>query len=782
MLTRALFAPTALMLITAPLAAQGLTPGVPAAPAGAATNAGPAFDLSVDNIMRGPELVGTAPSLVRFSDDSRWVWFRWRRPGADTTDTSYRVRVDGGEPEAVAPVDADTLYPVDGAWSRDRQLKVFVLHGDLWLYDARVSRRRRLTDTPGPESDPAFSPDARTVYFVRDGNLNSLALADALLRQLTDIRRGAAPGPRLTAHDTTGQRGFLRAEERELFDVVRRPPHEDRGPFLPRSDTTLPRPIWLADTLHIDRWDVSPDGRWLLLSLSSRPSAARAPVMPVWMTASGYVETEEVRTKVGDAQEAGRVALVELATGAVTWPDVGLGPRAVNVEGFGWSSSGRYALLRGIAADYKDRWLWTLEPPAGLRAVDALHDSAWIGELSLDQGWIEGRDAVWFTSERTGWAHLYAANAGDSVARALTPADRHYEVRDVRRSPDGARFYFSSNETHPGEQHLYAIRSDGSGVEQRTRSDGWDDAVVSPDERWLAVLSSRANHPPELYLQPNRAGAPWRQVTESTTPEWRRNAWRLPELVLVPASDGAQVPAQLYRPARPNGAAVIFVHGAGYLQNVTRGWSYYYREYMFHHLLNDRGYTVLDLDYRGSAGYGRDWRTAIYRHMGGRDLDDQVDGARWLVRSLGVDSTRIGIYGGSYGGFITLMAMFTRPGVFAAGAALRPVTDWAHYNHWYTMRILNEPQDDSVAYRQSSPIYFAQGLQGSLLMLHGMVDDNVNYQDVVRLEQRLIELRKDNWTLASYPAEPHSFLTATSWADEYRRILRLLETNLAPRR
>ncbi|MGH9260375.1 MAG: prolyl oligopeptidase family serine peptidase, partial [Acidimicrobiales bacterium] len=206
----------------------------------------------------------------------------------------------------------------------------------------------------------------------------------------------------------------------------------------------------------------------------------------------------------------------------------------------------------------------------------------------------------------------------------------------------------------------------------------------------------------------------------------------------------------------------------------------YYREYMFHHLLAARGYHVLDLDYRGSAGQGRAWRTAVYRHMGGRDLDDQVDAARWLVRTLGADSTRIGIYGGSYGGFITLMAMFTRPGVFAAGAALRPVTDWAHYNHPYTARILNEPQTDSLSYRRSSPIYFAEGLRGHLLICHGMVDDNVHFQDTALLIQRLIELGKEHWEAAVYPVEPHAFRRADSWTDEYRRILGLFERVLTP--
>ena len=199
---------------------------------------------------------------------------------------------------------------------------------------------------------------------------------------------------------------------------------------------------------------------------------------------------------------------------------------------------------------------------------------------------------------------------------------------------------------------------------------------------------------------------------------------------------------------------------------------------MFHNLLADKGYTVLDMDYRASAGLGRDWRTAIYRFMGGKDLDDQVDGAGWLVKNHGIDPKRIGLYGGSYGGFITLMALFTTPDVFAAGAALRPVTDWAHYNHGYTSNILNIPQEDTIAYRRSSPIYHAEGLKGALLICHGMIDVNVHFQDAVRLAQRLIELKKENWELSAYPLEDHGFVEPTSWMDEYKRILKLFDTHL----
>jgi dipeptidyl aminopeptidase/acylaminoacyl peptidase len=199
---------------------------------------------------------------------------------------------------------------------------------------------------------------------------------------------------------------------------------------------------------------------------------------------------------------------------------------------------------------------------------------------------------------------------------------------------------------------------------------------------------------------------------------------------------------------------------------------------MFHHLLREKGYTVIDLDYRASEGYGRDYRTAIYRHMGGRDLEDFVDAKAYIVKNYGIDSRRVGMYGGSYGGFITLMGLLTKPNEFACGAALRSVTDWAHYNHEYTSNILNSPETDPEAYRKSSPIYFAQNLQDPLVMLHGMVDDNVQFQDVVRLSQRFIELGKKDWDLAVYPIESHGFKESYSWYDEYRRILELMEKNL----
>lgn len=736
------------------------------------------FDLSVENLMRGPDLYGYAPSMVRFSDDSRWIWFRWRRPGVDTIEASYRVPATGGTPVLVDSASADSLYPQPGTWSPDRKLKVFTLRGDLYLWDATRGTRRRLTQTQGARSNVSFAPDGRTVFFVQSDNAYALSLDEPMLRQLTDIRRGPAPRG-LAARDTTGQRGALRDDQRRLFDFVRNPPRND-NPFrtLP-ADSALPRPLYLEERQSIAGLEVSPDQRTVLVTIAERPANALTQTLPVWITETGYIETRPNRTKVGDEQNSTKAGFLDVATGAVRWVDPGLGRRRVDVSGIAWSTSGRYALLRGRSKDLEDRWLWTIGvTDSAPQVVDLLHDAAWVGGLSNAAGWIRGEETVWFASERSGFAHLYTVPAtGAAQPRAVTAADRRFEARQISQSVDGRRFFYHSNETHFGEQHCYAIGADGSGAEQLTRSEGREDCIVSPDERTLAIMHSTSNHPPELYVQPVRGGR-MTQVTESTSEDFRRYAWRVPELVMVTARDGAQVPARLFRPARPNGAGVVFVHGAGYLQEAHKWWSDYPREYMFDHLLAERGYTVIDMDYRASAGLGRDWRTGIYRHMGGTDLDDVVDGAKWLVHNAGVDSTRIGLWGGSYGGFITLMALFTQPDIFRSGAALRPVTDWAHYNHGYTAGILNEPQEDSVAYRQSSPIFFAEGLRGHLLIAHGMVDDNVNFQDAVRLVQRLIELGKDNWELAVYPVEPHGFRRTSSWVDEYRRILRLFETTL----
>jgi dipeptidyl aminopeptidase/acylaminoacyl peptidase len=751
------------------------------------------FQLTVPKIMRGPENVGREPSGIRFSPDGRWIYFQWLPPGTDWKETlrPYRVRATAGAvPERLNSAQADSLEAswADGALSPDRKRRVTAVRGDLYLVDLPGGQVRRLTNTPGvTERNPSFDREGRRIFFRRDNNVFALDLAETAVQQLTDIRNGPAPEEPKKAE---GQRAFVENEEARLLVGIRDRRWRDsldKAEREAKSAGSL-KPFYLAPGEQVRSVLPSPAGTAVLVHLTTPPKDSRTAHVPAYVTVSGYTEELPARTKVGDGLVRERVGILSVATGQVAW----FRPIASDSSGsfgslepIGWNDSGTAALLYASTRDYTVRHLVRVDAsPVTVSPVDVLRDTAWVGG-PCDQcgGWLPGDQGVWFLSEADGYNHLYTTRA-DGTGRVQRTRGK-WEVESAALTPDRTQWLLHTSEASPYERHAYLMdvaEGASAGPPIRLTTDtGGHTVTLSPDGTVLADVFSRANRPPELFLQERRGGGR-SQLTNSPTREWLSFHWIVPEIVRIPASDGVQVPARIYRPgdvgARPNGAAVIFVHGAGYLHNVTNYWSYYYREYQFHHLLASRGYIVLDLDYRGSAGYGRDWRTAIYRHMGGRDLQDQVDGVRWLSKNFGVNPERVGIYGGSYGGFITLMALFTEPKSFGAGAALRPVTDWAHYNHGYTAEILNEPQEDSVAYRQSSPIYFAEGLEDPLLIAHGMVDVNVHFQDVVRLTQRLIELGKTDWNLAAYPLEDHGFVRPDSWTDEYRRILELFETRL----
>ncbi|MCI0451145.1 MAG: prolyl oligopeptidase family serine peptidase [Candidatus Latescibacteria bacterium] len=492
-----------------------------------------------------------------------------------------------------------------------------------------------------------------------------------------------------------------------------------------------------------------------------------------------------MRTKVGDEQDEASVAFIDLEGDSLIEIDAG---EKISPSVLSWSPTADLVLLRGISEDWHDRLFMTASPEergregsVSVRIVDRFHDAAWVDGPMFDESgaWMPDGKSIWFVSEPGGWGHLYVASLS---GRRTQLTHGEFEVHYAWLDEDHERWFLVTNEGRPGSRRLWSMSLDGSNRSLVTPEPGTYDVVFARDFARAAVLHSRATSPAELYLLDASSGALDGPVTTSTTEVFRSFPWLEPEAVWFTASDGVSVPAHIFKPERyggtPNGAGVIFIHGAGYLQNVLDGWGFYYREFMFHHFLASRGYTVLNVDYRGSAGYGRDCRTAIYKHMGGRDLDDVVDGARYLVREHGVGAKQVGTYGGSYGGFLTLMAMFKYPKEIAAGSALRSVTDWAHYNHGYTVRILGTPAGDPEAYRRSSPIYFAEGLEGDLLMLHGLRDDNVLAEDILRLSQRLIELGKEDWELSLHPVERHGYRRAASWTDQITRTFKLFQRTL----
>jgi dipeptidyl aminopeptidase/acylaminoacyl peptidase len=734
----------------------------------------------------------------------------WRREG-DAGDSLY-VSTRGGTPRRVTLEERKALPAQNGDYTKDFTRKVYSRNGDIFLLDIKRGSETQLTNTLATEFNAHFLANEQTISFEREGNIFTRDLGSGLERQVTNIRTGVKtpPDPQKTDLQKT-----IEKQQLELFDVLRKRKNDrDAAKKLQELlEQKKPKPFYIGQK-NAFALSLSPDARFVTFILSQSAQDAKRAIVPSYVTESGFTEDIPARTKVGEPQakfefyvydivrDTALPVKVDSLDGLISAKTISAKagsdsikakpqPRSVYYAGPYWSDEGHRAFMQVFSQDNKDRWIVLLnaEKAAFSTLLDHQRDSAWIGGPGVATfgspdgsiGWMPDGKRVWFQSEADGWSHLYVVNADSTAQASKTQLTKgKFEVYDPFLSRDKKRWYFHSNEVHFGEHHFYTMPIDGGTRTRITTLEGRNDALLSPDEKQLAVLYSFSNKPAELFQMNNKANDAAKQITQSLSQDFMRYAWRAPEVLTFKARDGEDVPARLYKPesSRSNGAAVVFVHGAGYLQNAHKWWSTYFREYMFHNLLVDKGYTVLDVDYRASAGLGRNWRTGIYRFMGGKDLDDQVDGAKFLVEKHGIDAKRIGIYGGSYGGFITFMAMFTQPGVFAAGAALRPVTDWAHYNHPYTSNILNIPQDDSIAYRRSSPIYHAAGLEGALLICHGMVDVNVHYQDAVRLVQRLIELKKENWEFASYPVEDHGFREPTSWMDEYKRILKLFETNL----
>lgn len=766
--------------------------------------------LTVEKIMRDPVWMGVSPSRINWSEDSKQVYFDWN-PEKNTGDSLYSISLTSRTPQKVAPKIRRALPSFFGDYNKAHTKKVYDQNGDLFLLDIATGKVQTITQTTEREFGPEFSLDEKKILFRSGWNLFSWEIATGTFTQLTDFKRGMKKSdPKLTE-----QEKWLKADQLAYIEILKqRADHKKASEKIRKADKPWrPKEIYLEEK-NVDQVALSPDGKYITYRLAKMASHAKSTIVPNYVTESGFTEDIPARTKVGAPQNTyefyvyaiDQDTVLQVKTddipGIFDTPDYKKDypakpvkeepkngkekkpePRPVLFSGLTWSDDGKNNAIVVRALDNKDRWILSLDlATQKLKLIDRQHDDAWVGGPGAgffgnnNIGWLGDHHTLWFQSEQTGYSHLYTHDVTTGNRKAITAGK--FEVQSVDLSQDKKFFYIITNEVHPGEKHFYKVPVGGGKAEKLTSMTGANEVTISPDEKFLAIRHSYSNKPWELYLQENKPGAKPQQITFSQSEEFKSYPWRDPEVLTIKARDGADVYSRLYRPAKPNGAAVVFVHGAGYLQNAHKWWSSYFREYMFHNLLVDKGYTVLDMDYRASAGYGRDWRTGIYRFMGGKDLTDNVDGAKFLVDKYGIDARRIGVYGGSYGGFITLMAMFTTPDVFAAGAALRPVTDWAHYNHPYTANILNEPYTDSIAFAKSSPIYHAEGLKGHLLICHGMVDVNVHFQDAVRLSQRLIELGKDNWEMAVYPVENHGFVEPSSWTDEYKRILKLFEENL----
>jgi len=689
---------------------------------------------------------------------------------------------------------------------------------------------KQLTFTSEPKSSVMFLSNGDIAY--RVGNTfyryqvksgHSIELARL---NLSEKPKGLTPPSTYLAKEQHKLISYIALQHKNSKDA-----QLSKAQLLNANETVVDNNFYFGKGNKLSHASLSPQGDKLIVSITEdKPSRSKTDIMPNYVSKDGVIEAKKVRARVAEnRQYAEKLYMVDLVTGTTSElnynalpdfdKDVLASVKKENYKKLGksykserkprnihllamwnpvkWSNDGEQVAIMLEAWDNKDRWLTTVDfNKKTLITQHQLHDDAWINWNFNAFGWIRAtgnnQNNLYYLSEESGYSHLYVKALNE---KAVQLTSGKFEVSDVTVLKDQQRFVFKANKKHPGIYEIYQVDLNKN-FKALTDLGGMNDYALSPDESTLLLEHSTVTMPPELYVlslnemaskgnvEGSVEGNSTVRLTHTVTDEFLSLPMVAPTVVAIKSSHQADpIYSRVYLPKdfdtkATKNKAVMFTHGAGYLQNSHLGWSGYFREYMFHSMLVQQGYVVIDMDYRASQGYGRDWRTSIYRHMGSVEEEDMRDGVNWLVANANVDKNRVGTYGGSYGGFLTLMSMFTAPDLFQSGAAIRLVSDWAYYNHGYTSNILNTPEDDAIAYERSSPIYFAEGLEKQLLINAPMVDDNVFFEDTVRLVQRLIELEKEDFETAIYPVEPHGFVQPSSWLDEYRRIYKLFENSL----
>lgn len=767
--------------------------------------------ITLEKIMSDPDWIGLFPERSYWSDNGQSVVF-YRDQAGKAVEDLIEIDLETNEERVVSDIERSAMVQTNWVYNPGRTMRVCSRGGDLFLDDIAAGSSVRLTRTTQTESSPFFVSGSRSIGYVSGGDWFVLDLDTVLLRQLADIRYEDEPS------DDDDEEGYLDEQQERLFSTIAERQQRDqdreglRDSVRQANASDVPGPFYLGKDIERRRHAVSDDGRYIAVVASKSWPDAERDSMPAYVTEDGYVSTSRVRHKVG-VRDAPAERLFVIDTVGESWSEVDLSdlpgvtddplaflrksdpeeeggiqeesepePRALGLGWLAFRPGSHMLVLQARSRDNKDRWIVSVEPNGELTVAESLFREStdgWINWRSTAGGWTADGRVYWFLSEASGYSHIHAYD-GSSV-RQVTSGKHEYW--DVAETTTPGVLCARTNRPDPSIYEMARVSLIDDSVELLTEFGSVVERFrISPDGEYLLLEVSTNEHPAELYVKEMAASAEPRRLTNSVTDAFNQMPWIEPEYVDISTRDGGTIRGRVYSfdsgGSEESKPAVIFVHGAGYTQNIDRGWPYYFREMMFHSLLAYKGYVVADIDFRASAGYGREFREAIYRHMGGPEIDDMVDTASWLASMHGVDSNRVGTYGGSYGGFLAIMAVFKEPGAFNAAAALRPVTDWAHYNHGYTSNILNTPDVDPEAYERSSPIEFAEGFEGGLLICHGMLDDNVLVQDTIRLQQRLIELEKQDWEVALYPMEGHGFVEPSAWLDEYRRILKLFETRL----
>jgi dipeptidyl-peptidase-4 len=604
------------------------------------------------------------------------------------------------------------------------------------VFDFRTGRLTPVSRKTGLQMFAKVSPDGRKVAFVRDNNLFVTDLASGREDQLT------RDGSETIINGTTD---WVYEEELGLKDAFR----------------------WSPDSRRIAFW---------------RFDQSTVPVMPLLNEIKGqYPIVATLRyPKAGQPNSRVKLGIIQLGSDRKTWLDVGsdTGQYFARMEWVGADSLAVQRLPR--KQNSVDVLLLSATSGRG-RTVMTDRDDAYVDVENSDLRWVgEGqRQFVWL-SDRTGWRQLFLYGRDGRVVRQLT-ADGMDVLGVLGVDEPNGLVYVSAAAPTPMERNVYRVKLSGGPMERVTTQPGTHSVSISPDARYAVDIHSTINSPPvaTLYALPAMSVIRVLQDNAPLRARLSQLAVRPAEFIKVPMPDGTQLDGYRMAPANFDSTrkypVLMYVYGGPASPQVNDAWGG--TRALWHRMLTQQGYVVMCVDNRGAAWHGRDFRKTTQYRLGVKESQDQMDAARWIGRQSWGDASRIGIWGWSYGGFMSALSAGRGGDLFKAALVVAPVTNWDLYDSIYTERYMWTPQENPEGYRAGSPQTYVNGVKARLLLVHGTGDDNVHPQNTIQFANKLEAAGKPFYMLL-YPNRTHSISGGNTSVHLFNSFTRFLLENL----
>jgi len=670
--------------------------------------------LTIERLTATPALIGTAPTAPAWSRNSQTLAFLWNDRGRPAR-SLWLVDRAGTAPRRLL-ASADTLPVPDFAWIGATTQLVYVQRGDIYRVSATGGDPERLTSDGDDTSELTIAPDGSQLAFLRNGDLWVMALtAPYATRQLTRV--GVAPIGRVPL-----------------------------GTYY-RPDVEIGGATWGGDAPSI-AW--APDGKTIAVHYVDRRNVPTL-AMPYYLDAAPILNTVR-RSAPGDVNEVRKVGLLDVATGALRFielPD----SSATRIVNIAWSRLGSLLIDRE-SDDAIDRSLYLVEGKAATaRRIWHDHRETRIYN-DIASAWSVDGKRVLLTGDLDDRYRIYVLTPGDSLPRALTSADFDVSGAAIATAATKSIDYVS-NEPLPSERHLWRTDADGKQRRRLTTIAGTHRPFVAPDGRTVALLTTNDVTPTELYLLDVASGSTERRITRSQPPEFAAVPWVQPQYVTFRSrTDTPPLHARiLFPPDMEQGKRYPVLFGPVYSNTVRNRWEGRYAT-LQQYLAIEKGYIVVQVDVRGSTGYGRDFREKFLMDWGGQDLEDLQSAVEYMKTLPTVDPTRFGIWGSSYGGTLTVYSLLRKPGLFQAGVAGAAATDPRLFGS-DDVAIARRPQTHPATFLRGA-LQYAGNLQDHLLLIHGMQDDVVPFSTMVALTEELMKQGKD-FDVAFAPAATHGW-------------------------